>query len=228
MTITNSSILKKAYSSHFSLEMKYENAMIRGMDRLDYLELSCIFPPLVIGGDPRTNQVYYGMHIGTFGVQSLNWQPHELKPDWMEGSLPTQAELKIYLAGSGTFYFRPIKLLGAAESSNWWTPEEAGAFGGIGGALIGCFGGLIGLLAAKGTARNFVLATIKFFIALGIVLLAAGIVAIALRQPYAVWYALLLPGFILTIVFSINLPSIQRRYDELEIRRMTSVDTLRS
>ena len=50
------------------------------------------------------------------------------------------------------------------------------------------------------------------------------IVAAVLKQPYAVWYALLLPGVILVFVFSLNLHSIQRRYDELEIRRMTSMD----
>jgi len=41
-------------------------------------------------------------------------------------------------------------------------------------------------------------------------------------------YAVLLPGVILTLVFSLNLPSVQRRYDELEIRRMTSVDAMGS
>ena len=80
------------------------------------------------------------------------------------------------------------------------------------------------MLAGKGKARNFVLATLKICVALGIVLLIAGLAAVASGQPYAVWYALLLPGFILTLVFSLNLPSIQRRYDELEIRRMTSLD----
>jgi hypothetical protein len=97
-------------------------------------------------------------------------------------------------------------------------------FGGIGGSVIGFFGGLLGLLASIGKARNFVLTTMKMFIALGILLTIAGFVAVVSSQPYAVWYALLLPGVILTLVFSLNLPSIQRRYDELEIRRMTSID----
>ena len=72
------------------------------------------------------------------------------------------------------------------------------------------------------------MALTKIFIVLGIFLLLAGAIAAATKQPYAVYYPLLLAGFILTIVFSINLPSIQRRYDELEIRRMTSVDTMGS
>ena len=91
-------------------------------------------------------------------------------------------------------------------------------------AVAGCFGALLGWLAGKGKARNFVLTTIKTFIVLGIILTVAGLVAVVLKQPYAVWYALLLPGVILTLVFSLNLPMIQRRYDDLEIRRMTSLD----
>jgi hypothetical protein len=51
-----------------------------------------------------------------------------------------------------------------------------------------------------------------------------GLVAVVFQQPYAVWYALLLPGVILVFVFSLNLHSIERRYNELEIRRMTSMD----
>ncbi|HEY5234073.1 MAG TPA: hypothetical protein VIK35_11125 [Verrucomicrobiae bacterium] len=143
-------------------------------------------------------------------------------------NLPKYLELKLYLMASGTFYLRPIRLLGTAESSNWWTPEQGGMIGGIGGAIIGCFGALVGVLASKGKARKFVLALTKIFIVLGIFLLLAGAIAAATKQPYAVYYPMLLAGFILTIVFSINLPSIQRRYDELEIRRMTSVDTMGS
>jgi hypothetical protein len=140
--------------------------------------------------------------------------------------LPTQLELKLSLPTNGMVYLRPIKLLGVA--SNWWSPQQSGLIGGIGGSVIGCFGALLGLLASRGKARSFVLATMKIFIALGILLTIAGFVAVVSSQPYAVWYALLLPGVILTLVFSLTLPSIQRRYDELEIRRMTSVDAMGS
>jgi hypothetical protein len=138
------------------------------------------------------------------------------------GGLPTQLEVHLVMQGRGTVYLRPIRLYGVAGS--WWSPQQSGLIGGIGGSVIGCFGALLGLLASKGKARNFVLATMKIFIALGILLTIAGFVAVVCKQPYAVWYALLLPGVILTLVFSLNLPSIQRRYDELEIRRMTSID----
>lgn len=100
--------------------------------------------------------------------------------------------------------------------------------GGIGGSIIGCFGALIGLLAGKGKARRFVLAITKIFIGMGIFLTIAGLVAVMLKQPYAVWYALLLPGIIVTSVFGANLRTIQKRYDDLEIRRMTSIDAMGS
>ena len=185
-------------------------------------------PPAALGGDRRTI-VKGGTPGGRSGVirGSSNWRPclFTVKRDSFEG-LPTQLEVKLTLPGRGTVYLRPIKLLGVTGS--WWSPQQIGLIGGIGGSVIGCFGALLGWLAGKGKARNFVLTTIKIFIALGILLTIAGFVAVVSNQPYAVWYALLLPGVILTLVFSLNLPSIQRRYDDLEIRRMTSLDTMGS
>jgi hypothetical protein len=200
------------------------------------LTLLRYFQPEAAGGDEITNTTHYILD-GT-----SNWKPYRFltgrasgfQPDISTGNtpwkdLPIKLELKLSLPTNGTVYLRPIKLLGAAKTFNsWWLPQQAGLLGGIGGALIGCFGGLIGLLASKGKARNFVLGAVKFFIALGILLIITGLVAMALKQPYAVWYALLLPGVILVLVFSLNLHSIQRRYDELEIRRMTSIDTMGS
>jgi hypothetical protein len=231
LTITNASILKKTYSTHFSFEMKYENAKLNGWDRPDYLELSCMFPPLAIGGDQRTNTSNYQIDGYSSISLSSNWRPHDLKVNWMPGSLPAELELKLYLAGSGTFYFRPIKLVGTKENSNWWTPQQAGMIGGavgIFGGVIGCFGGLLGCLAGFGKARKFVLTTTKIFIALGMLLTITGIVAIVCKQPFFVWYVFLLPGVVLTLIFSLNFPMIQRRYDDLEIRRMASIDAMGS
>jgi len=111
-----------------------------------------------------------------------------------------------------------------AASHGWWSAKQGGMIGGIGGSVIGCFGGLLGCLAGMGKVRKFVLAMTKIFIVLGIFLTIVGLVAVVLKQPYAVWYVLLLPGVILTAVFGANLRPIKRRYDDLEIRRMTSLD----
>jgi hypothetical protein len=184
--------------------------------RLSFLQK---FPPDFSGQDERTNKSEF-----YFSGTSI-WKAHDLKVDRTENvGFPMDLELKLSLPRSGTIYLRPVKILGVVGS--WWTPQQISLIGGIGGSVIGCFGALLGLLASRGKARTFVLTTMKIFIALGILLTIAGFAAVVSGQPYAVWYALLLPGVILTLVFSLTLPSIQRRYDELEIRRMTSVDAM--
>jgi hypothetical protein len=195
------------------------------------------FQPEAAGGDEITNRAHYLIE-GT-----SNWKPFrfltdrtseflpDMRPDISPGNplqknLPIKLELKLSLPTNGTVFLRPIKLLAAEHSSSgWWSPEQSGLIGGIGGSLIGCFGGVIGWLVSKGKARKFVLTATTGAIILGFLLTIGGLVAAVLKQPYSVWYALLFPGVILILVFSLNLHSIQRRYDELEIRRMTSIDT---
>jgi hypothetical protein len=234
LKITNS-VVKKTY--WVSCELKFENVWssltvdTNGLPGFENprlvrqeegdLKLLAYFPPSASGGDERVKTT-----DSNFSGTS-NWQLRKLTVDNTRiESLPTHLELKLSLPAHGTVYLRPIKLLGTAHSFDWWSEKQAGLIGGIGGSIIGCCGALVGVLASRGKARKFVLALTKTFIVLGIFLLLAGTIAAALKQPYAVYYPLLLMGFILTLVCSINLPSIQRRYDELEIRRMTSVDTL--
>ena len=114
------------------------------------------------------------------------------------------------------------KVMGVIQS--WWSPEQIGYIGGIGGSLIGCLGALIGCLAGLGKARCFVLASTRISIGLGLALTIAGLIALLGKQPYAVWFPLVLTGGILTFVLAVNLYPIKRRYDDQEIRRMTSLD----
>lgn len=148
-----------------------------------------------------------------------------------ESKPPTRTGIGIFLPGSGTVYLRYVILCQYKDngsfpvpSNNWWSARQSGLISGIGGSIIGCFGALIGCLAGMGKARRFVLTMTKFFIGLGILLTLAGLIALALKQPYAVWYPLLLLGIILTAVVSMNLRGIKRHYDDLEIRRMNSLD----
>ena len=223
MKMSDPAIIKNAY--FLVCTMKYENVVSQNGFGDGSLLLSCSVPPAALTGNGRT---ITGLAENGSGIRGTrDWKPFQfaIVRDALEG-LPTQLELHLVMRAHGTVYLRPIRLYGVAGS--WWTPQQADLIGGIGGSVIGCFGALLGLLASKGKSRNFVLATMKIFIALGILLTIAGFAAVVSKQPYAVWYALLLPGVILTLVFSLNLPSVQRRYDELEIRRMTSVDAMGS
>jgi hypothetical protein len=230
--ITNASLIQK--TTLVSYEIKYEN-VVQDYDKtplgggvISYgpfrggeFRLLRISPSIVVGGDEVTN------HFMAAFEGTSNWKSFQIEIPKTTVQ-PTKMELRIFLPSTGTVYLRPIKLLETTRGFDWWSPQQSGLVGGIGGSIIGCFGGLIGWLVSKGKARKFVLAATTSSIVLGILLTVAGLVAAVLKQPYSVWYALLLPGVILVLVFSLNLHSIQRRYDELEIRRMTSVDTMGS
>jgi hypothetical protein len=160
------------------------------------------------------------------------------RTEWMNlwSNAPPKLEISVFLAARGTVYLQPLQLVeyersdiapvfsAVPTSRTWWSARASGLIGGIGGSVIGCFGGLVGCLVGFGKARKFVLTMTKVFIALGIILTVAGIIAVGFQQPYAIWYALLLPGIILTLVFGANFYPIKKRFDELEIRRMTSID----
>jgi hypothetical protein len=106
----------------------------------------------------------------------------------------------------------------------WWSNRAAGLVGGWGGGIIGCLGGLIGVLCGRGKGRDWVIALMKTQIGLGILFGVTGVVALAQHQPYAVWYPLLLGGFLLVTLYSFSLSTVGRRYQELELRRMQALD----
>ena len=54
--------------------------------------------------------------------------------------------------------------------------------------------------------------------------LAAGVAAWSASQPYAVYYPLLLVGLLGTVIPLGLRPSLKRRYQDLELRRMQAMD----
>jgi hypothetical protein len=108
----------------------------------------------------------------------------------------------------------------------WWDDRTGGLIGGIGGSIIGCLGGLIGTLAGMGRARRFVLGLTKALFLVGLVLIGVGLVAVVQSQPYGVYYPLLLAGVISAAVCGGLLRTLRRRYDELELRKMSALDAV--
>jgi hypothetical protein len=144
---------------------------------------------------------------------------------------PERLEVNLQLPGAGTVYLRGLKLIemtsfaiGGTASNAWWSDRAAAWVGGLGGGVLGCLGAFLEWSAARGRGRRFVLAASRALLGLGIACLTAGIIAIALRQPYGVWYVLLLGGLLCTGIFAVRLRKYQARYDEVELRRISALD----
>lgn len=172
---------------------------------------------------------YYSRTLGESGpMQHLegtsDWRPFAL-PFFgnAESGLPTRIVVNAVLVDRGTVYLSPITLCQFPDG--WWTERDAGWIGGVGGSIVGLLGALIGTLGGFGKARRFVLLLTTALVGLGVLCLILGAAAFALGQPYAVYYPLLLFGIITTAVCGGNLPILRRRYQQIELRRMTAMDS---
>lgn len=144
---------------------------------------------------------------------------------------PSKLSVNLVLPGPGVVTIGPLELVQAPERAGldgqpgqWWNTRQAGLFGGIGGTLVGLFGALIGLLAAKGQAPRFVLGLTAVAIVAGLAVLLLGVAAFVRGQPYAVYYPPLLLGGITTLVCGSSLLVVRRRYRNLELRKIQACD----
>src|SRR5262245_14123080 len=108
--------------------------------------------------------------------------------------------------------------------TEWWTAHDGTLVGAIGGAacgvLGGVFGALIGRLAPRGIGGRVMVPIHIGFVVLGAACLIAGIAALIARQPYHVFYPLLMIGGIVTFVMGGLLPMVIVRYRQAEARKM--------
>lgn len=145
--------------------------------------------------------------------------------------LPEKLSLSLYLPGSGTVFIREVGLYQYASGEDplqingqWFSNRSAGLLGGISGGLLGLWGALIGVISARGRARGFVIVSANALLAIGIASLVVGVTALAMAQPFAVYYPLLLIGIILVAVMGKLRGTLSARYEQLELKRMQSMD----
>jgi uncharacterized membrane protein len=102
----------------------------------------------------------------------------------------------------------------------WFDPNR---YAWIPGTAFGCIAVALGALAAwlvpKGRAKKFIVRSWSALCLVALIFLVAGITAFGVRQPWGVWYGLLLPGIVGTAVMGGNLMVILRKYHEAEKRR---------
>jgi hypothetical protein len=159
---------------------------------------------------------------------SSEWRQFTLPFDATGAPPPTRLVVNVVLPGGGVVYLGPLQLVdgipGADGASVSSLDRAAGLLGGVAGGLVGCVGALIGVLVSRGRARRFVTIAIASLAIGGIVAFAAGVVALSRSQSYAVYYPLMLIGFLATVVPLSLRPSIRRRYEEIEVQRMRAHD----
>jgi hypothetical protein len=106
----------------------------------------------------------------------------------------------------------------------WWGNRTANLIGAILGPLLGILGALVGTLSGWGRGKNVCIAICWFTVVFGVVCLITGIVALTMGQPYVVYYPPLLLGLIGTVVMGSILPTIRKRFSDIELRKMESMD----
>ncbi len=173
---------------------------------------------------------------------SSDWRPFVLPfyansgaSDDTEAPRPAKLSLSLYLPGEGTVSIADVALFQYASGADplrqvqqggtaWFDSRTAGLIGGIGGAVLGLWGALIGFLSSRGKARLFAIASANAILVIGIVTLVFGGVAMAAGQPYSVYYTLLLMGGIMVFVIGLLRRSLVARYEAVELQRMRSMD----
>lgn len=158
------------------------------------------------------------------------WRSFTLPFDATGAPPPTRLVFNVVLPRSGVVYLGPLQLVDGGEGqidafgSGWTVDQYSGLVGGIAGGLVGCVGALIGLLTSLGRGRRFVTGAATSLMVCGTLAFVAGVVAVTKSQPYAVYYPLLLIGFLSTVVPLGLMPAIRKRYEEIELRTMRARD----
>jgi hypothetical protein len=109
----------------------------------------------------------------------------------------------------------------------WFDPNRYAWIPGTAYALTAAFiAGLVVWLAPRGRARNFILRVWFVLWAAAVALLLAGVAALADGQPWGVWYSLILPGAIGTLVVGATSVAVRKTYRQIEERRLAAKDLL--
>ncbi|MCA9096100.1 MAG: hypothetical protein KDA68_21620 [Planctomycetaceae bacterium] len=204
--------------------VRYENVQGTG-----FLEMWSLFPD----GSHYFTRTLAG--TGPMGLMAgtSDWRPIQLPFQMSPGSnapRPNKLILNAGFQGPGSIWLSGLKVIEsdqlviASQPGSWWNDRAAAWIGTIGGTLLGVLGGLIGFFSQKklmpGVTRNLKVAMAS----IGGVTLFAGLIAFVLRQPYGVYYPLLMLGLIATICGTILLKRHQTEQAEIELRQMEAMD----
>ena len=194
-----------------------------GLKNIAYLEMWCDF------GD---NQ-YFSRGLDQVILGEADWRQVRIPFFLKAGERPARFLLGVRMEGPGTVWLDGIALSRAAlpdPSIAGGAGTGGGAYvGGVVGAALGLFGGLCGvwgalsgILAPRGKARGFVLASGWVLTAFGVALLAAGVVLSGTGSPLG--RPCLLAGIVISAVMLLLNFVVRRAYEQAEMRRLAAQD----
>ena len=173
---------------------------------------------------------------------SSDWRPFLLpfyansgRDDAIAAPGPKKLTLTLHLPGEGTVSVADVALYQYASGDDplshagpagaaWFDNRTAGLIGAVCGVSLGLWGALIGVLASRGKARLFAVASANALLVLGIVTLVFGGVALAAGQPYAVYYTLLLIGGLVIFIIGLLRRNLGKVYEAAELKQMRAMD----
>ncbi len=186
-----------------------------GVEGEGFLEMWSVFPD---------GSRYFSRTLAPSGplrslVGSSPWRTFVLPFESAAGfPAPARLEVNLVLPGRGVVELGPLELVAFAPGEDplalpgqWWTTRHAGLVGGAVGLLLGTLGALAGVLAARRRAPRLLAAIPVTMGIAGLAALAAGLVAVAMGQPWAVYYPLLLGGGIATALAVVLRATLRRR-----------------
>jgi hypothetical protein len=139
---------------------------------------------------------------------------------------PSRLIVNIVLPGAGEVSLTSLSVveLDPGDFASADPARRVGLWGGIAGSVLGIAGALLGWLASAGRARTLVIAGLLLIMAAGGSSLVLGVFAVVRGAPPAVYYSFLLLGVVAILVPAAALPGIRKRYEEIELRRLSALD----
>ena len=110
-----------------------------------------------------------------------------------------------------------------SPSGQWWAPPAGLLIGGALGVSIGVGAGAAGLLAGRGKNRKLAVALILSMLIVGTLSLGGAAVALADGQPVEVFYPLIFPGFIASLLSALIIRPVRKRYRKLEVKKLKDI-----
>jgi hypothetical protein len=198
----------------------------RGVHPAGFIEMWSVFPD---------GTRFFSKTVARQGPQASLDGDAEARPFEVPFSLavgsppPTRLDVVIVLPGAGTVWVGPLRLTSMrdADAGAWWSDRNGGLIGGVAGSVLGLTGAILGVFIGRRKHRSLVLAGTAVLTVGGLVVLTAGLWALASSQPYAVWYPLLLGGGLSMIVFGGTRRLARHAYTDAELRRMRAADLSR-